>query len=379
MIFRSNMFNKIIVFLVVLNAFCSHLPKKIIHFGQQKYLLEDRKHNTIPNFAWNNFIMGNKNNWNLPKVRRGLYGAGFNASSFAPACKEKKKAWFMVIRIHPKCKKQELSADLRDIPKNKEFIDWYKNSKLPHKYFENMDEFLISCYGYDPKNSSKQKPRKPMIRYHKEYELPEDYGIKNNYLIHEKILNSYLVETNKVLVKDDIFAENSWYIRDRKCILAIKALPSEILYEIKTNPTFWNYVEGEKEEEMSPMFSILLRALSTTQILNLDFLDEFIDSIPGQGSYLKLSSLKSIFAVFMEYYREKKQFSKRSRYKEHISGYSTFDIQIYVDILRDMRVCIKKNKTKNLQKKIQNILKVYDKDCTYKLKDVRDNIQSVCL
>ena len=154
-----------VFFLFFLLLYCSSTPPKLIHFGQQKYLLEDRKINTIPTQVWEGYVMGEKNNWNLPEVRRGLYGAGFNASQFAPSCKGKKRAWLMVIYLNKDCQKQNKIADLRTLPKSKEFHTWYKNSKLPSQYFRNIDDFFFSCYGL---KKNENISRRPLIRYNKE-------------------------------------------------------------------------------------------------------------------------------------------------------------------------------------------------------------------
>src|ERR1700741_812997 len=41
------------------------VPEVIYHFGKREYLLEDIQARTIPEKAWNEFIMGNKTTYNL--------------------------------------------------------------------------------------------------------------------------------------------------------------------------------------------------------------------------------------------------------------------------------------------------------------------------
>jgi hypothetical protein len=243
------------------------IPKHLFHFGEQKYLLEDARIDSIPQEAWDKYIMGDYTSNNLPHARRGLYG-GINInyiSHFAPDCGAGKTPWFMVIHVKDQCRGSDVVGDFRDILNRSEFKTWFEHTWVPNNPgtpLDSTDSFLKSAVDY------RRDVGKFRIRYHQAHRIR---GENANTDLHEAILKAWIEHKNfKVLFNDlgrnDTSQDSQWYIRDLNCIDRIDGTPGEVLGWISQRSDFWRNFRSDGNQRWnkdldSPVI-ILLKALA---------------------------------------------------------------------------------------------------------------------
>lgn len=243
------------------------IPKHLFHFGNQEYLLEDARIDSIPQEAWDKYVMGDYTSNNLPHARRGLY-AGINInyiSQFTPDCGAGDTPWFMVIHVNDQCRGSEVVGDFRDILKSSEFKNWFENtwiSNNPGSPFDSTDSFLKSAVDY------KKEIGKFRIRYHGAYKIR---GENSNTDLHEEILRAWIEHKNfKVMFNDlgrnDTSRDSQWYLRDISCIERIDGTPGEVLGWISQRNDFWknyrSYGKQRRKTDFDSPVIILLKALA---------------------------------------------------------------------------------------------------------------------
>ena len=243
------------------------IPKHLFHFGEQKYLLEDARIDSIPREAWDRFIMGDYTSNNLPHARRGLYG-GTNInyiSHFTPDCGAGETPWFMVIHVSDQCRKSEVVGDFRAIPTSQEFRTWYENTWVPDNPgtpLDSTDAFLESAV------DSGRKVGKFRIRYHQSHRIR---GENAHTELHEEILRAWIEHNRfKVMFNDlgrnDTRQDSQWYLRDISCIERIDGTPGEVLDWISQRPDFWrnyrSYGSRRFKADFDSPVIILLKSLA---------------------------------------------------------------------------------------------------------------------
>lgn len=243
------------------------IPKHLFHFGQQKYLLEDAQIDSIPQEAWDKYVMGDSTSNQLPHARRGLYG-GINInyiSHFGPDCGAGKTPWFMVIHVDDQCRGSEVVGDFRDIPNSSEFKTWFENTWVPNNPgtpLDSIDAFLKSAVDF------KRETGMFRIRYHQRHRIR---GENANTALHEEILKAWIEYKNfKIMFNDlgknDTSQDSQWYIRDINCIEKIDGTPDEVLGWISQRTDFWrnhrSYGNRPQMKDFDSPVITLLKALA---------------------------------------------------------------------------------------------------------------------
>lgn len=300
------------------------VPEYMFHFGLQKYLVEDAELNKIPDYAWDNFIMGDKTRFKLPKVRRGLYGGNdINyISEYASKCgpTNNGKPWMMVIHIADECQDYKTLGHIADVMNDGHFKDWYKENMNPgtiyrktdrrHKSYDREYKVLLGGNGKvlfrDVKDFSKsaygtKKPRKPVlpnIKYHKYYTIPQNAELHK---AHEFVLQKYVEARGfKILINEN--TPSSWYVRDQSCIEKIDGEAAEVVHWISKRQDFWNPKFNPKNAIWPG--SILFQALSELDTVNDTDIDNLVKLINNKKLELGLAYDPSHFRKYMTWILE---------------------------------------------------------------------------
>ena len=232
-------------------------PQYLFHFGEVSVMEQDVAENTIPENAWNRFIMGGDGRYALTAYRRGLYGA--SAPGYADYFGDLlvgsgKLPWMIAIEVTEECRTTRDIADIRELPTDARFLDWWDWAKPPQ--FRTPQDFEAQCYERWP--NGKLKPR--MI----------ETGPGNGPC--EDLVSWYLSETQVRVVVDQAW-ENSWYLRDRSCIAGIRGTATEQLDWMAHLPGYFSEIpqpgRGRRSSYTVPRlgasaFVILARALIET-------------------------------------------------------------------------------------------------------------------
>lgn len=190
------------------------VPQKIYHFGKPAYLLEDVEARTIPQKAWDEFIMGTGPRFDILKSsRRGLYGTESIAfNDFGDA----EYSWLIEIWIKDECRKPENVVTPTGIAKSTRFLNWLKSSVS--KLGITKEAFVSECANEQGDLITKDFSGPPNPKC-------------------DEAFDRYLQETNVKVVQDTAIFQ-SYYIRDRNCIETIKGSPEELI-EIALNKDTW--------------------------------------------------------------------------------------------------------------------------------------------
>ena len=220
----KNFLSSFVFTLIVLswNVFAHEVPAYMFHFGKQEYLIMDAEIDSVPDYAWDNFIMGGQTRYDLPYPRRGLYGGvKLNyISHYTPNCGEGKEngvPWFMVIHIKEECRSGGAVGDVRDILNNQEFNDWFDQVWLKENpgYFNDSADFFRK--GYDSQTRMRSKF---YVRYHTYHKLRTS---GNRFVLPDDLKGEYLEKLFKLkqfwMIGFNIRVIESWLMTIRNQII----------------------------------------------------------------------------------------------------------------------------------------------------------------
>lgn len=198
--------------ILILAAFArsAELPPAVLyHVGEKSVLEANGKAGTIPEAAWNEFVMGEKTTWGLAPYRRGLYGSDnldgleFYANHLTGSTK---KPWLMTIQVKEECRRPETSTSLYLDDRYGAWVISHINEMLPaalsclHPEYDTCNALLVGN-----------------IAHTLDENKPCDIWVKR------------FLEENKIRVVQDTPWLDSWYLRDRTCIQSIRATPQDLL------------------------------------------------------------------------------------------------------------------------------------------------------
>lgn len=212
------------------------VPKFLYHFGRKSILDRDVEARTVPERDWNEFIMGEKTTWGLPRFRRGLYGTekALRADGFANL----EEPGVIRIEIKKECTLPERTASTAEIQKDPRFQKW-----LGHRF----SAFLKSCV----------KPDGAL--FVRTYTQHKNVVPTPEMLECEKNVDDFFKAADIRVVQDEEVPA-SWYIRDRRCIRTIEGTGREVLSWIAAGDFFSSDRCGRLENSLSS-FRIFMSAL----------------------------------------------------------------------------------------------------------------------
>ena len=222
-------------------------PKVIYQVGQKSFLQQDSAAGTVPQDAWDQYIMGSDTRYGLVPWRRGLYGgANFDGLELYGNLYfgKPKTPWVMKITIKDECRTAEASTHIRTDPR-------YANWVIAH-----VNEILKSnseCLNRNATTCSDLLIGFNAIAYGKAEESCD------------ALQSRYLSDVNARAVKDGMWPD-SWYLRDRSCIENIEASPSAVLSVLAHSK--WDFKSRVQSYSGSPgayggtAFALLFGALA---------------------------------------------------------------------------------------------------------------------
>ena len=227
-------------------------PKALYHFGNKAYLQQNAREGNVPQKVWDEQIMTTNGAYRLNAYRQGLYGSEspdwaeyFGANSMGS---EGRYPWMMKIYLKEECRTPKAVEENLERGPGTSF--WLAL---------NFDRFVNgegNCLALTAEHCGVSIDRKRLnpVPLHNDEEHASSC---------EQLLNRYLMETNKKVVRDGIWP-NSWYIRDRDCVEKIEAGPEMVLRELADAK--WGMDERSVEEPSSgagaSLYAILLGGLA---------------------------------------------------------------------------------------------------------------------
>jgi len=235
------------------------VPRYLYHYGRKSILDRDIEARTVPEKDWNEFIMGDKTTWGLPKFRRGLYGTekALRADAFA----NRKEPGLMRIEIRKECAVPERTVTF-EIQKDPRFRKW-----LGSRY-ANFSETCVKADG------------DLLVRNYTQHRevVPTEAMLKC-----EKLIDDFFNAADIRVVQDEVVAA-SWYIRDRRCIRTIEGTANEMLGWIAAGEFFSSDRCGRLEDSLSTFRIFMAAFLENSPELKL------IDSLRSEWARAGLAS-----------------------------------------------------------------------------------------
>jgi hypothetical protein len=182
------------------------LPSSVLfHYGQRDVLNYDVAADTVPEEAWNDFIMGEKTRFHLKPFRRGLYGTETleDADRFGGAKEGKLYNGLIAIVLNPACLKVDRVETLLGLPENPRFRQWYESKKFSFS-FRDWSRMCFDAEG------------NPVDSQFKLYDSE-----KLDQTTCESTVEQHYNDLNIAFVQDTVISR-SWAIRDRSCIAHIR-------------------------------------------------------------------------------------------------------------------------------------------------------------
>lgn len=202
------------------------VPKVLFHWGKKEHLLQNAEQGTVPQEAWETYVVGEKGAWNLPPYRRGLYGtAGLSTNGFGNPINNIKTRWLMEIQIKDECRVPERVVALARLPEDRRFVDWMSSAPGLPPEIASFEEYQKTCT--DPSGTGIRKLKN--VNYIGTSQSPHPC---------EVILKRYQDEMGFAVAQDEEFAR-SFVIRDRSCIENIRATPEDLI-EIFSKSDLWD-------------------------------------------------------------------------------------------------------------------------------------------
>jgi hypothetical protein len=185
-------------------------PRSILfHYGKKETLMEDVAAKTIPEHAWNQFIMGNQTRFHLRRFRRGLYGTERveSADSFGSTAYN----WLIEIQLKDSCLVPERIATINGIARSPMFKHWYESKSFNRDY----RSWKTSCF---LKNG---EPNPNQFNFYGKEKLL-NHPIEEPESDCEKVVADFYEQKSIAMVQDDAGdLVLSWALRDRECIETI--------------------------------------------------------------------------------------------------------------------------------------------------------------
>lgn len=235
--------------------------------------------------------MGDSGRYPLKKFRRGLYGtATIEGNYFAPYGDR----WLMEIRVRQECRRPDRVASVRFLYKDKRFLNWLLSSKnLPissaeevvrkcfvsagaSSYLENIDAPFPTQRILNPEQLwGEGLPSKSEVQF-----VPDQKAAE---LPCESILDRFFNETKIAVVVDDV-VHQSFYIRDRNCIAAIKTKAEDLVDVFANESHLWLNRCGYQNHNLWSLTEIMTQALSSD--MNRVFDDATISKLSANANLL---------------------------------------------------------------------------------------------
>lgn len=207
-------------FLTSVAPFSAHAEKVLFHAGSRPLIEEDLAAGTVPQEAWDRFIMG-RTNFDLPAHRKGLYGAESLAGTSLYSLYQVlggKKPWVMMIHVKDDCLTSqatfggEYSLNLRD--GTDRFSKWYRAHRRENRGYEKLCLTEMGGTNYWEEGA-----------LYSVGDSAEEEQAKTR--VCSPVLDRFLRD-EKIKVVFDLVNEDSWYLRDKSCIRTIDGRPNEL-------------------------------------------------------------------------------------------------------------------------------------------------------
>lgn len=197
----------------VINSQNNIVPGVIYHFGLREHMLENVREGTVPQKAWDEYVVGGGVR-GLSPARRGLYGtASLDTNDYGGA----QDRWLTEIHIKAECRNPENVVTMLNMATSKRFIEWFKKQP-PNPNYASVDEFSKKCYRSDGKPNGDYSG----------FSSPECSDFVNHYFT-----------SSGVKVVHDWIANRAFYIRDRNCINKIFGSPKDMIEIALTRESLW--------------------------------------------------------------------------------------------------------------------------------------------
>ena len=179
--------------------------------------MQDVKAHTVPQQAWDQFIMSGSARYMLKDFRRGLYGTvGLDTNFFGGD----QYNWLMQIELDPQCQTRESFLSFINVQNDPRFLKNF--SQITNSEFKTPQDFLDYCYeGRSPE--------------HHHVMGVGDTLVDNDC---EEVLENFL-QTTQAKIIQDYEIQKSFYIRDRSCIKNIRGTPLDLIQIFAKEDDIW--------------------------------------------------------------------------------------------------------------------------------------------
>jgi|GEM_PF-5040331 len=200
----------------------------LFHSGSRKNMDGNIRANTIPEKAWNDFVMG-KTNFDLPEYRKGLYGAeALTGTSLYSLYRTLGggEPWVIAVRLKESClDNPALFAEEYEIsegdPNPGRFQAWYSPRRAKYRALEKRCLQKIGDHSYWETGAL--------------YDLAKaDAETRKLTLLCTPVILDFFRDTGVKIFIDRV-NDDSWAIRDRACITGIEGTPDDLFRRLLTN------------------------------------------------------------------------------------------------------------------------------------------------
>ena len=194
-------------------------PMVLYHGGSRKTLDEDIKAGTVPKAAWDRYVMGDETNFDLPRWRRGFYGAEevLITTTYAGISMGRGGApWTVRIHLAPECRQPAAVFNEYEMFTNEDtvFGSWLRSTSVL------QDPRSAECIYKTGSGRSAWDPGPVYLIS----QLSENE--RNTASFCGDVVDRFFNENHIKIVLDGKVI-NSWYIRDRACIEKLDGSPDD--------------------------------------------------------------------------------------------------------------------------------------------------------
>jgi hypothetical protein len=286
-------------------------PTILYHFGNRKILEENIAAHTIPQKAWDEFIVGEKGRFSLNPYRRGLYGT---TTLDTNTLSSPSHSWLMEIHLKADCVKPDHVATLIHLPEDTKFQNWFNHAaQLP---FLSLVRFRAECYppGKDgtPSSMAAIGP-----------------GPTNQKC--EETVSRFLNEAGIKVVQDQE-VQKAFYVRDRACIEEVLGTPADLLRIFSDKTYLWlNSCADDPLESGTHTDSIFTLLIQAFKSINRPVEPAIYERLKANVSYLsdrRNRDLHSRLSALIDAHERCSRLEKMPDFRLHVPNSFGLDLKV---------------------------------------------------